>query len=126
MKGYVRQGHAGLFLTRVSDVQCPRVEQCGYRCEAGRGGHDGPHLFEEHKHPSIEATPSPLDVGIARIVNAAIDLDGLWTTTETDDETIVWDVEAGPALDDLRTAIISADFDLLNRYAALTKPDPKP
>ena len=60
MSGYSRAGQPGaVFLTRVSDGQCPRVEECGYRCEAGRGDHDGPHLFEEHVH--VSPAPAGLD-----------------------------------------------------------------
>jgi len=103
MTGYVRQGHAGLFLTRVSDIQCPRVEQCGYRCEAGRGGHDGPHLFEEHKHPSIEATPPPLDVDVLAVVLRA---------------TYGYKFLSGN-VDDWRA---EAEY-VTERYAALTKPE---
>src|SRR5690242_14175400 len=54
MSDFAREGQPGRYRTRISDIQCPRVDACGYRCEAGRGDHEGPHLFEEHAHhPTI-------------------------------------------------------------------------
>ena len=77
MIGYQRAGEVGLYLTRESDGRCGRIDPCGYQCEAGMGGHDGPHLFEEHLHRGVG-----LAVNVRALIQPLIDREDIYPDEE--------------------------------------------